>query len=349
MKQVMIMEEVEVERMIKSDTSANKCFITGGSGFVGRNLIPQLVREGFEVYALARSKQAAAVVESLGAVPVTGEVYDVQVLKSGMADCSVVFHLAAIVNTWGNFEQIYQTNVDGTKAVIEAAQACKVKRLVLLSTVCVVLDGTPKYDIDEEYKIETELTGIYSRTKAISEQIVLEANSKCLEAIVVRSSLVWGNGDTSVLGELLKLIKQNRFIWFSKGSYQISTTHVSNLCSALILACRNGKAGEIYYATDGKSVLFRDFIGKLLESQGVNTEKIKSIPRWAALIIAKCMESFYKTFIPTGTPMIDSELIYTMGTAFTIDDRKIRKKLGYRNVVSIKEGLGQLQLEHMRQ
>jgi nucleoside-diphosphate-sugar epimerase len=101
-----------------------------------------------------------------------------------------------------------------------------------------------------------------------------------------------------------KLINQNRF-WFSRGNYRISTTHVSNLCSAIILACRNGKGGEVYYVTDGKDVLFRDFIGKLLET-------------------------VYKTVIPVGTPVIDSEMIYTMGTAFTINDNKARTQLGYQ-------------------
>lgn len=321
---------------------AGKCFITGGSGFVGRNLIPQLVREGFDVYALARSKKSADVVETLGAIPVYGEIYDVEALKRGMTDCSIVFHLAATVNTWGNFDQIYQTNVDGTKAVIEAARVCKVNRLIFLSTVCVVLDGNPKYGIDEKYTIDTELNGIYSKTKAIAEQAVLKANSQQMETVVIRSSLVWGGGDTSVLGELLKLINQNRFMWFSRGNYRISTTHVSNLCSAIILACRNGKGGEVYYITDGKEVLFRDFIGKLLETQGVNTAKIKSIPRWMALLIAKCMETFYKTFIPMGTPMIDSEMIYTMGTAFTINDNKARTQLGYQNVITIEDGVAQL-------
>ena len=326
-----------------SNEIAGKCFITGGSGFVGRNLIPQLVCEGFEVYALARSKKSADVVETLGAIPVYGEIYDVEALKKGMTtDCSVVFHLAATVNTWGNFDQIYQTNVEGTKAVIEAAGACKVNRLIFLSTVCVVLDGKPKYGIEEKYRIDTELNGIYSRTKAIAEQAVLKANSQHLETVVIRSSLVWGLGDTSVLGELLKLINQNRFMWFSRGNYRISTTHVSNLCSAIILACRNGKGGEVYYVTDGKDVLFRDFIGKLLETQGVNTAKIKSVPRWMALLIAKSMETVYKTVIPLCTPMIDSEMIYTMGTAFTINDNKARTQLGYRNVITVEAGLAQL-------
>lgn len=84
----------------------------------------------------------------MGAISEYGEVYETQVLIKGMQDCSVVFHLAAIVDTKTSYDKMFHVNVGGTEAVAQAALECGVSKLIDLSTVCVVLDGKPKFDID---------------------------------------------------------------------------------------------------------------------------------------------------------------------------------------------------------
>lgn len=319
-----------------------KCFITGGSGFVGRNLIPLLVREGYEVHALIRSKTAADIVANLGAIPVSGEITKPETLINGMCGCSTVFHLAAIVDIKINYDEMYDVNVRGTESVIQAALNCGVEKLIDLSTVCVVLDGIIKFNIDEKYTIKSTLPGVYSRTKAIAEKRILESNSSALQCIVVRSTLVWGRGDTSVLPKIMDFVNKGQFMWISGGNYKIPTTHVTNLCYALMLTSKNGKGGEIYYITDGKPVVFREFIGQLIESQGVNTPRFKSSPRWLALIFARTLEAFHKLFKTKQAPSLDVEFVYTMGTAYTVNDSKARTHLGYNNIIEITEGLKQM-------
>ena len=319
-----------------------KCFVTGGSGFVGRNLIPLLISEGYEVHALVRSKKSTDIVESMGAISEYGEVCETQALIKGMQDCSVVFHLAAIVDTKTSYDKMYHVNVGGTEAVAQAAFECGVSKLIDLSTVCVVLDGKPKFDIDEKYSIKSKLPGVYSNTKAIAEKKTLESNSPELQTIVVRSTLVWGKGDTSVLPKIMDAVNSNQFMWISGGNYKIPTTNVMNLCVGLLCASNYGKGGEIYYITDGKPVMYKEFIGKLIESQGTNASNFKSIPRWLALTFAKILDMHHKIFKTKNSPPIDVEFIYTMGTAYTVNDQKARSDLRYKNIINIQEGLKQL-------
>jgi len=116
---------------------------------------------------------------------------------------------------------MYRVNVGGTEAVVQAALECGVSKIIYLSTVCVVLDGKPKYDIDEKYSIKSKLSGVYSNTKAIAEKNILESNSPELQSIVVRSTLVWGKGDTSVLPKIMDAVNFNQFMWISDGNYKI--------------------------------------------------------------------------------------------------------------------------------
>jgi len=73
-------------------------FVTGGSGFVGQNLIPILVSKGFTVKALTRSEKSALIVQRLGALPINGDLYNKEAVKKGLKDCTSVFHLAASVD-----------------------------------------------------------------------------------------------------------------------------------------------------------------------------------------------------------------------------------------------------------
>src|SRR4051812_38112289 len=120
-----------------------RAFVTGGSGFVGRNLIAALRESGAQVRALARSAAAMQAVERAGAEPVAGDLDDEAAMRAGMAGCDVVFHAAAQVGDWGNFADFYRANVAGTEHVLAAARASGVPRLVHVSTEAVLVGGPP--------------------------------------------------------------------------------------------------------------------------------------------------------------------------------------------------------------
>src|SRR5918999_6150306 len=126
-----------------------RAFVTGGSGFVGRALIPALLRRGHEVRALAHWDQSARVVEAAGATPVLGGLDDRDALRQGMSSCDVVYHLAAHLEEWGDPAVFRRVNVQGTANVVAAATAELVPRLVHGSTEAVLLSGPPLIDASE--------------------------------------------------------------------------------------------------------------------------------------------------------------------------------------------------------
>src|SRR5262249_13693339 len=160
-------------------------FVTGGSGFLGRNLIPTLLGQGMRVRALARSDAALTVVAGLGAEPVRGGLEDVAALRAGMAGCEVAFHLAARTNDWGRYEDAYPANLLGPEHVLAAARAASVPRLVHVSTEAVLVgagrDYRPLVHVDETRPRPRRPLGLYALTKGAAEARVLAANTPELQ------------------------------------------------------------------------------------------------------------------------------------------------------------------------
>lgn len=149
-------------------------FLTGGSGFFGRNLITTLVKQGFSVRSLVKWEDEIELITVLGAIPIFGDINDFQALKSGMEGCTVVFHLAAKVDDWGKREDFHFINVCGTEQVIAAAKTIGISRLVYVSTDAVLMAGKAIINADETRLVPSEPFGFYQLTKAIAEKRLLK-------------------------------------------------------------------------------------------------------------------------------------------------------------------------------
>jgi nucleoside-diphosphate-sugar epimerase len=315
-----------------------KCFVTGGSGFIGSNLITKLISEGLEVLAMVRSEKAAKTVEDLGATPISVDMIEADRLEKDLLGCSAVFHLAT-AGFQGGYDHIYQINVTGTKKLVEAAKKAKVPRFIYISTAAIILRGKPVYDADESLVIPGLPQGSYCKTKVLAEEIVMNSNSAEFEIIIIRPPLVWGRG--SVVKFLVEARKENKLSWFNHGNYKIPISHVKNLCHAILLAFKKGNPGEMYYIIDKEHVLFRDFLTGVLETQGLEPPK-KNMNRTLALVLAYVFSFFWKLFRKKGSPPLNAELIHMQGTEYTISDKKAREELGYEDIITFEEGLDEL-------
>lgn len=322
-----------------------RAFVTGGSGFVGRNLILGLRDRGVEVRALARSDQAAEAVAAAGAEAVRGDLDSVDAMCKGMAGCEVVFHAAAVVTLWGDPEYFHRVNVQGTRNVIEAARAALVPRLVHVSTEALLSgDGRPIVDADESWTYPKRPAGLYPETKGLAEQAVLEANGNGLTTVAVRPPLIWGAGDTSLLPQLIDAIHAGQWMWFDGGHYPHTTTHVKNVVEGLVLAAEKGRGGEVYFISDPETHDFREFMEALLRTRGVDGGS-KKIPLWAAKLVANVTEPVWTAFKLKNPPPVPKTLIYIMAQKLTVNDSKARKELGYVGKVSFAEGLAEMEAE----
>ncbi len=321
----------------------NPCFITGGSGFVGRNLIAMLTQKGYPVRALARSPKAAHLLKSLGAIPVRGDLEDLPALTSGMQGCSVVFHLAASVDFWADEKTLWKDHVTGTENVVKAAQRTGVPTLVYLSAASVVMNGRPIEHADESFQSD-HLTDGYSRTKLAAEKLILGANSPTLKTVAIRPPLIWGKGDTSALPQLKAAAQNGQLAFINGGKHRFVTSHVRNVCHALLLAAEKNVGGEVFFITDGEQPVFKEFIREVLTTQGVNTPD-RSVPLGVARLLASLLAGVWRTFRLKGHPPLYPGMVNTLGLPFIVSDAKARRQLGYQNVISLREGLREMTLQ----
>jgi nucleoside-diphosphate-sugar epimerase len=317
-------------------------FVTGGSGFVGRQLILDLVARGARVSALARSAAAVAKVESAGARAVPGDLDDEAAMCAGMQGCDVVFHAAAKVEVWGKREDFERVTVQGTRRALAAALAAGVSRFVHVSTEAVLVGGPALIDADESWPLPARPLGLYPWSKGRAEAEVRAAATAGLHALIVRPRAIWGAGDTVLLPRLCKLVDQGRFAWIGGGHALTSTCHVKNVCAGLIAAAERGRAGEVYFLTDGEPLPFRDYLGGMLEALGRDVSAARSLPLPLARVLAFLLESLWIVAGRASEPPLVRTVVELVGTQVTVKDDKARAELGYRPVITRAAGLAEL-------
>ncbi len=317
-----------------------KAFVTGGSGFLGRNLLRALAARGDEARALARSDSSARAVEELGATAVRGDLDDADALAAGTRGVDVVFHCAAYVKTWGDEAEARRITVGGTERVLEAARAANA-RVVHVSSEAVLADGHPLVDVDETAPYPAHPAGLYPRTKGEAERAVVSAAKEGADACVVRPRAIWGNDDTVVLPGLVEAIETGRFKWIDGGKSLTSTCHVDNVVEGMLAAAERGKPGEIYFLTDGESHTYREWFGRMLETRGVKPPD-GNVPLWVARAGASVSELLWKRLPLPGDPPLNRTEIALLGVQMTVRDDKARRELGYEGHVGFEEGLASL-------
>jgi nucleoside-diphosphate-sugar epimerase len=316
-------------------------FVTGGSGFVGGRLISRLVADGHTVRALARSDSSADKVAELGATPRRGDLSDPQSLAKAAEGAELAFHSAAWVAPGGSWADFTKSNVDGTRNVIQACQQAGVRRLVHVGTEAALLAGKPLVNVDETAPLRPDSRAPYPATKAKAERLVREANGASLETVVVRPRFVWGAGDTSLLPQLVAVVRSGRFAWIGGGTNLMDTTHIDNTVEGLVLGAERGRPGEAYFVTDGEPVRFRAFVTELLETQGVQAPN-RSLPYWAANLVAEVGERAWRLLRRPGAPPLDHMSLWATALECTINISKARTELGYTPIRTHEQGFAEL-------
>jgi nucleoside-diphosphate-sugar epimerase len=313
-------------------------FVTGGSGFIGGALIERLVGEGRPVRALARSDAAAAKVEALGAEAVRGDLGDRASLAAGAEGCATAFHLAAHLGEWGPLEDFERGNVEGTRNALSGCEEAGVRRFVHCGTEAALMAGEPLVHVDETAPLRPDSPAPYPATKARAELAVREANREGFETVVVRPRFVWGKGDTTLLPAMVETVEAGKWAWVGGGLNVTDTAHVDNVVEGLVLGAEKGRPGEAYFITDGKPVVFRDFVTAMLETQGVEPPD-RGLPAWVAAPMARICEVAWKALPLSGEPPMTRFRSWILTQECTIEIGKAREQLGYAPLVSHQQGL----------
>jgi nucleoside-diphosphate-sugar epimerase len=198
--------------------------------------------------------------------------------------------------------------------------------------------GQPLVQVDESAPLRPDSPALYSSSKAKAEEIVRGAD---LETVIVRPRFVWGKGDTTLLPALIEMVRSGRFRWVGGGRHLTATTHVDNTVEGLWLAATRSPAGGVYFVTDGEPVVFREFLTRMLGTQGVEIPD-KSVPPGVARAAAATAERAWRLLRRPGSPPLTRFAVWVSSQECTIDISRAERELGYRPMTTREAGMEEL-------
>jgi nucleoside-diphosphate-sugar epimerase len=253
-----------------------KVFVTGGTGFIGGEVVRQLRARGDDVVCLVRTPEKGRKVAELGCQLVSGDLSDGEALRRGMEGCDALIHAAAMYEVGIPAKQhpaMYEANVRGTERVLQAALEAKVGKVVYVSTVG-VFGNTHGKVVDESYEHPgREFTSYYEETKLEAHKVAKRMMSEQgLPGVIVQPGGVYGPGDTSQLGDLLEQFLSGKMPLLPFPDLGICLTHVEDIAGGILLALDKGKAGETYVIS-GPATTMREAVGVVAGLSGRKAPK----------------------------------------------------------------------------
>jgi dihydroflavonol-4-reductase len=222
-----------------------KAAITGYSGHIGNCLVGELMSKGAEIKVLQyRSGQPSL---QSGIEFIQGSLSDQESLMKLCEGVDVVFHLAAVITlTNRNRDAVFETNITGTKNLVDAAMRCGVRKFVHFSSIDAFEPGLPHQLLDEQRPLFSTQDSVYAYSKAESERVVKQAAASGLDAVILCPTAVIGPYDYrgSILGNALRKIFENRMPLMVSGGF--NWVDVRDVAKAAILAAEYGRSGEKY-------------------------------------------------------------------------------------------------------
>lgn len=304
---------------------AERVFVTGGTGLIGRALVKRLLARGDLVVALARSDEAAADLGSLGADVVRGDLLDEGALAEGLRGSAVVFNVAG-VNTLCPTDPapLYRVNRDGARAVVRAAAGAGVRRLVHTSSAATLGEAVGTTGSEDSPHRGSFLSD-YERSKTEGERAVLEEAAQTgLDVVCVNPSSVQGPGRTGGTGRILLALLDRRLPLFIDTRF--SVTDIADTVEGHLLAAERGTAGRRYVLCG--AVLTTDEAMELLSRVSGRRVRPRIVPDAVASAAGVVAEAAYR--VARRHPPFCRAMVRTMIHGHAYDGSRAVAELGLR-------------------
>jgi len=320
-----------------------KILVTGATGFLGKKLALRLSQLGYEVTATGRNALVGADLEKQGISFIKTDLQDKESIINACKNQDYVFHCGALSSPWGKYKDFYNTNILGTKNIIQGCKENSVKRLMHVSTPSIYFDFKDKLNISEKDPLPDKPVNDYAKTKLLAEQEIDKAHKEGLPVITIRPRAIFGPGDTSILPRLIKANNKNFIPVIGDKKVLVDITYVENAVDALLL-CKDSPEftlGKKYNITDGEPVLLYDFLEQVITELGYEF-KPKYFSYNNAYRIAAFSEFVSKTLLFGKEPVLTRYTVGVLGTSQTLDISAAKEELGYNHKTTTTEGIKEL-------
>jgi nucleoside-diphosphate-sugar epimerase len=302
---------------------------------LGRATAEELLARGDEVTVLQRRSSGLPCAEVLG------DVADPAAVARAARGQDAVVHLAAKVDVTGPWAEYARANVVGTRTVVEGCRREGVGRLVHVSSPSVAHAGAALTGVGAEPADPRRARGHYSRSKAIAEVEALAADSAALRVVVVRPHLVWGPGDTQLVGRIVERARGGRLAVIGSGAALVDTTYVDNAAAALVAAVDARVHGEALVVSNGQPRPIGEVIARLCRAAGVPGPR-RHVPFGAAWLAGAAVEGVWAVTGSRSVPPVTRFLAGQLATAHWFDQLRTRSALGWAPGVGLDEGFARL-------
>ena len=274
-----------------------------------------------------------------------GDIRDRGAVSAAMAGCDAVIHGAARVGVVGSWEDFETVNIDGTANILRAIKEHSITKLLHVSTPSVCHQGRSIEGAGADRATTGRNGSFYAESKARAELLALAENSSTLGVVALRPHLVWGPGDTQLVGRIVQRATAGRLVMVGRGNALIDSTYIDNAISAHLAAVdaiEPGSicAGKAYVIANGEPRSVRELLRGICEAANVDFSP-RRIPLWAALIIGSAVEKIWP-LLRQGEPPLTRFVAEQLGTAHWFDPRPAHQELGWTPHVTLDEGFTRL-------
>jgi len=305
-----------------------KTFVTGATGFVGSHVARLLAGQGADLRLLVRAGSRRENLDGLRADLVVGDLTDPRSLRRGMEGCEAVFHVAADYRLWiRDPRPMYASNVEGTAAVIEAAQAAGVRRTVYCSSVATLGFGYDRLPVNEDTPVQVaDMIGHYKRSKYLAERKAMELAAKGADVVIVNPSTPIGERDIkpTPTGRIVLDFLLGNFPAYMETGMNLVDVH--DVARGHLLAFEKGRCGE-RYILGGENLTLKQILDMLGELTGLPSPTMK-VPHAVAMAFAAFDQTF-NGYLRNREPRATIDEV-RMGKKFMwVDSGKAERELGY--------------------
>jgi nucleoside-diphosphate-sugar epimerase len=315
-----------------------RVLVTGATSLLGRAVAQRLAARGDDVTVFQRHPSGLRVREILG------DVADRPAVQAATAGAEAVIHAAAKAAIVGRWSEFQETNITGTANLLEAARMGGASRFVYVSSPSVAHNGESLVGAPAGPANPDATCGHYARSKAAAELLALQTSSPRFPVVAVRPHVVWGPGDTQLVGRIVARAQQHRLALIGSGAALIDTTYIDNAADAIVAAVDHAGAlgGRALVVSNGQPRPVYELMCRVTSAAGLDPPRLR-----VGVVIARAagavLEAAWQLARCDDDPPLTKFLAEQLSTAHWFDQRETQRLLEWRPAVDLDEGFRRLE------